>query len=182
MAATAFRRFVSPVAPPGPRLLRRLPLRFLRAGLGRGKRQLDFELPLVSFIDCLLCIVLFLLGSFSADADCPERQKVPSAEHAIANIDAPVVAVTRRQILLDGSPTGNAEAIIAGGRLTRVDDLFQALKAKRDLWKQLNPHQAFPGAVILQVDRSVPSLVVKSAFQTAAYAGYPNVSFLVRER
>jgi hypothetical protein len=25
----------------------------------------------------------------------------------------------------------------------------------------------------------VPSIVVKSVFQTAAYAGYPNVSFMV---
>jgi hypothetical protein len=33
--------------------------------------------------------------------------------------------------------------------------------------------------VILQVDRKVPALVVKSVFQTAAYAGFPNVSFMV---
>jgi biopolymer transport protein ExbD len=182
MATTVLRRFVSPVTAPGPRLLRRVPLRFLRAGNGRGRRRLGFELPLVSFIDCLLCLVLFLLGSFSANADCPERQKVPSAENAIANVDAPVVAITRSKILLDGSPTGDTSAISDAGRLTRVGDLFQALQAKRELWKQLNPGQAFPGTVILQVDRSVPSLVVKSAFQTAAHAGYPNVSFLVRQR
>jgi biopolymer transport protein ExbD len=182
MATTALRRFVCPVSPPGRRLLRSLPLRFLRAGLGRGQRQLDFELPLVSFIDCLLCIVLFLLGSFSAQADCPERQRVPSAENALANIDAPVVAVTRNQILVDGSPAGDTDSIVSAGRLTRVEALFSALNNKRQLWKQLNPGQAFPGTVILQVDRRVPSLVVKSAFQTAAYAGYPNVSFLVKKR
>jgi hypothetical protein len=28
----------------------------------------------------------------------------------------------------------------------------------------------------------VPTLVVKSVFQTAAYAGYPNISFMVRKR
>jgi hypothetical protein len=32
---------------------------------------------------------------------------------------------------------------------------------------------------ILQVDQNVPALVVKSVFQTAAFAGYPNVSFMV---
>jgi biopolymer transport protein ExbD len=182
MATAALRRFVSPVCPPGPRLLRHVPLRFLRRGLGCGQRELGFELPLVSFIDCLLCIVLFLLGSFSAQADCPERQRVPSAENALANVDAPVVAVTRSKILVDGTAAGDSEAIVSGGRLTRVDELYGALKNKRELWKQLNPGSEFPGTVILQVDRSVSSLVVKSAFQTAAYAGYPNVSFLVKKR
>ena len=32
------------------------------------------------------------------------------------------------------------------------------------------------------IDLQVPALVVKSAFQTAAYAGYPNISFLVKQR
>lgn len=163
-------------------MLRRVPLRFLRLGLRRAKRQLGFELPLASFIDCLLCIVLFLLAGFSAQADCPERQRVPSAEHGRANIDVPVIAVTRRKILLDGIPAADTEAILSAGRLTRLDGLHSALKSKRELWKQLNPGLQFPGSIILQVDRSVPSLVVKSAFQTAAYAGYPNVSFLVKQR
>ena len=33
--------------------------------------------------------------------------------------------------------------------------------------------------VILQVDKEVSALVVKSVFQTAAMAGYQNVSFMV---
>ncbi len=182
MPASTHARFVAPIAPPGARLLRRTPLRFLVANRRRGRRGVGFELPLISFIDCLLCIVLFLLGSFSANAECPERQRVPSAENAGPNVDAPVVAVTRGSILVDGSPVATLEEVANRGRLTRVDGLFDALKNKRELWKQLNPGSDFPGTVILQVDRTVPSLVVKSAFQTAAYAGYPNVGFLVKQR
>jgi biopolymer transport protein ExbD len=182
MTRTTAARFVSPVTPPGARLLQRVPLRLLSAARRRGRRQLGFELPLVSFIDCLLCVVLFLLGSFSANADCPERQRVPSAENGGPNVDAPVVAVTRERLLLDGIPVGSVEEIASHGRLTRVDGLFDALKNKRELWKQLNPGADFPGTVILQVDRTVSSLVVKSAFQTAAYAGYPNIAFLVKQR
>ncbi len=33
--------------------------------------------------------------------------------------------------------------------------------------------------VVLQVDRKVQALVVKSVFQTAAFSGFPNVSFMV---
>lgn len=182
MSCILARRFTSPISRPGPRLFRYLPLRFLKGALGRRGRQTGFELPLVSLVDCLLCLILFLLTSFSADAECPERQKVPSAENAQSNTDAPVVAVTQRQILLDGVPAASTVDLLQAGRLTRLDGLFNQLKAKRELWRQLNPGRDFPGVVVLQIDRSVPALVVKSAFQTAAYAGYPNVSFLVKRR
>ena len=49
----------------------------------------------------------------------------------------------------------------------------------RELWKQINPGRPFPGVAVLQVDRKVPALVVKSVFQTAALAGYPSISFMV---
>jgi biopolymer transport protein ExbD len=159
MTGILARRFRSPISRPGPRLFRDLPLRFLKGALGRRARQTGFELPLVSLVDCLLCLILFLLTRFSADAECPERQ-----------------------ILLDGVPAGSSLDVVQGGRLTRLDGLFNQLKAKRELWRQLNPGRDFPGVVVLQIDRKVPALVVKSTFQTAAYAGYPNVSFLVRKR
>ena len=41
------------------------------------------------------------------------------------------------------------------------------------------PGKDFPGVVVLQVDQDVQAVVVKSVFQTAAFAGYPNVSFMV---
>jgi hypothetical protein len=47
------------------------------------------------------------------------------------------------------------------------------------VWKQLHPGKEFPGVVVLQIDQDVTAVVVKSVFQTAAFAGYPNVSFMV---
>ena len=90
-----------------------------------------------------------------------------------------MVAITGTQILVDGTPAGNTRAIEEANRLQRVDELFNVLKNKRELWKQINPGKEFPGVVVLQVDRKVQALVVKSVFQTAAFAGYPNVSFMV---
>jgi hypothetical protein len=48
-----------------------------------------------------------------------------------------------------------------------------------ELWRQLNPGKELPGVAVLQVDRKVPALVVKSVFQTAAMAGYSSISFMV---
>ncbi len=127
MASVLARRFVSPISIPGRRLLRYVPLRLLSRGARRTARKFDCELPLVSFVDCLLCLILFLLGSFRADA--------------------PLVSVTQAQILLDGIPAASTPAVVDAGRLMRLDDLFNQLKAKRELWRQLHPGVEFPGVV-----------------------------------
>ena len=105
--------------------------------------------------------------------------KLPKADNVLDMVEAPMVAITGTQILVDGVPAGSTRAIEDANRLQRVDELFNILKNKRELWKQLNPAKEFPGVIILQVDRKVQALVVKSVFQTSAYAGYPNVSFMV---
>ena len=63
--------------------------------------------------------------------------------------------------------------------MQRIDELFTILKNKRELWKQVNPGKEFPGVAVLQVDKRVTALVVKSVFQTAAMSGYPSISFMV---
>jgi biopolymer transport protein ExbD len=181
-ADKAISRFHQPIAVPGRRLLFHIPLGFVRKKVaGGGGRALNQEIPLIPFIDFLLCIVLFLLASFSASGELPidKNVKLPNAENVLDMLEAPMVAITGTQILVDGSPSGNTRAIMDANRMQRVEELFNILKNKRELWKQTNPGKPFPGVVILQVDRRVPALVVKSVFQTAAFAGYPNVSFMV---
>src|SRR5688500_10785338 len=175
-------RFHQPISVPGRRLLPHVPLRFVRKQVsGGGQRSVKQDLPLAPFIDCLLCIVLFLLASFSASGELPidKNVKLPNAENVMDMTDAPMVAITGTHILVDGNPAGSTRAIDESNRMQRVDELFNVLKNKRELWKQLNPAKEFPGVVVLQVDRKVQALVVKSVFQTAAFAGYPNVSFMV---
>jgi len=178
----ALSRFHQPISVPGRRLLHHIPLKFVQKKVaGGGSRSVNQEIPLIPFIDFLLCIVLFLLASFSASGELPidKNVKLPNAENVIDMTEAPMVAITGTQILVDGNPAGSTRAIEESNRLQRVDELFNVLKNKRELWKQLNPSKPFPGVVILQVDRKVQALVVKSVFQTAAFAGYPNVSFMV---
>jgi len=182
MSEKPLHRFVQPISVPGRRLMHHIPLRFVRKKVsGGGQRAVNQEIPLIPFIDFLLCIVLFLLASFSASGELPidKNVKLPNAENVLDMTDAPMVAITGTQILVDGTPAGNTRAIEEANRLQRVDELFNVLKNKRELWKQINPGKEFPGVVVLQVDRKVPALVVKSVFQTAAFSGFPNVSFMV---
>ena len=178
----ALDRFHQPIKVPGPVLKHHIPLDFVRRKVaGGGQRAVNMDLPLIPFIDFLLCIVIFLLMSFSASGELPidKNVQLPKAQNVMDMLEAPMVAVTGTQILVDGVPSGSTRTIEEANRLQRIDELFNVLKNKRELWKQLNPGKEFPGVAILQVDKRVPALVVKSVFQTAAFAGFPNISFMV---
>ncbi len=169
---------------PGRRLMHFVKLQFvLRKVTGHGHRSTNAGLSLTSMIDFLIVVVVFLLMTFSASGETPPAKgiHIPTAENTLDMLDAPMVAINGAQILVDGAPAGNTRAIEDAKRVQRIDELFNILKGKRDVWKQLHPGKDFPGVVVLQVDQDVPALVVKSTFQTAAFAGYPNVSFMVNQ-
>jgi biopolymer transport protein ExbD len=173
-----------PIAQPDRRLMHFVPLAFVRKkATGGGRRSPNANLSLTSMIDFLIVVVVFLLMTFSASGEVPPNKGLvlPQAENTIDMIDAPMVAINGSQILVDGAAAGNTHAIEDTKRLTRIDELFNILKGKREVWKQLHPGKDFPGVVVLQVDQDVPAVVVKSTFQTAAFAGYPNVSFMVNQ-
>jgi biopolymer transport protein ExbD len=167
---------------PSKRLMSHVPLKFVWNKVsGHGRKSVGAALNLVSFIDFLVVTVIFLLMSFSASGEITvdKNVKLPKAENVEDVVDAPMIAVNGNQILVDGVLAGSTRAIEELGRLQKIDELFNLLKNKRELWKQVQPNKPFPGVCILQVDQNVPALVVKSVFQTAAFAGYPNVSFMV---
>ncbi len=173
-----------PIHKPGRRLMHEAPLKFVRKKVaGGGHRGVAASLNLTSMIDYLVTVVIFLLMSFSASGEIPTNKSVtlPSAENTLDMVTAPMVAINGSQILVNDHPVGSTRAVEEAGRvMPRIDELFTALKTLKDDWKKINPDKKdFPGIVILQVDKEVPALVVKSVFQTSASAGYPNVSFMV---
>ena len=172
-----------PVHNPGRRLMHNVPLRFVQKKVaGYGHRSINANLSLTSMIDFLVVTVVFLLMTFSASGETPVPKglTLPKAENTLDMLDAPLVAVTGSQILVDGTPAGNTHAVEDQKRLQRIDELYNMLKAKRETWKQARPGTEFPGVAVLQIDQDVPAVVVKSVFQTSAFAGYPNVSFMVQ--
>jgi biopolymer transport protein ExbD len=170
------------IAQPGRRLMHAVKLRFVQKRVSGGAhRATNASLSLTSMIDFLVVTVVFLLITFSASGETPINKAVrlPEAQNTLDMIDAPMVAIAGSTILVDGSPAGNTRAVEESKRLQRIDELFNILKSKREVWKQLHPGKEFPGVVVLQIDQDVQAVVVKSVFQTAAFAGYPNVSFMV---
>jgi hypothetical protein len=168
------------IVQPGRRLLQDVKLAFVKSGWGGARRPVNAALSLTSMIDFLVVMVVFLLMTFGQQAPC-EGATVPPAENTLDLVDAPLVAVLASgSVLLDGAPAGDTRSVETSHRLERIDALALALRAKRELWRQLHPDRSFPGVVLLEMDAREPALVLKSVFQTAAQAGYPNVSFVVR--
>ncbi len=172
-----------PVHKPHRRLLNFIPLAFVQKKVGGGgQRAVVASLSLTSMIDFLVVTVVFLLMSFSASGEIgmPKGIQLPKAENVMDMLDAPVVAVTDRQILVDGNSAGNVGSVIEADRLQIIEELRTILKQKREMWISIKGKETpFPGVVVLTIDQNVPALVVKSVFQTAALSGYPNVSFMV---
>src|SRR5438270_6221920 len=70
---------------------------------------------------------------------------LPFAEHAREMDSAPVIVVDARIVTLDGETVGDVRSIAASGRMQRLDDLFTALKRKREAWRAAHPGQPFGG-------------------------------------
>ena len=171
------------------------------AGLGQGSLEASalvlsrlMDMPVQDFVitgpdmphEELSHLMLVLQGAQTRHRDVQEPMAVLAAfggfELAVM-VGAMLVAASKRQlILVDGIPAGSTRVITEAGRMQKLDELFNLLKSKRELYKQINPGKDFPGIAILQVDREVEAVIVKSVFQTAGLAGYPNISFMVQNR
>jgi biopolymer transport protein ExbD len=135
-------------------------------------------------IDVLVVLTVFLLVTFSASDRCTERDlSLPSAINITDIVDAPLVMVGSDAILVDGfvaTSQGEMAEINAHGRVQRLDGLFNVLKTKHEVAKQLSPGREPSSHVILAIGSDVPASVVKSIVMTASRSGYPSIDFMVQ--
>lgn len=85
------------------------------------------------------------------------------------------MSIDGEAVTLDGVEIAKTSAIGAGDRMHKVDALFEALRARHDEWIAAHPDRAFPGVAGLRVADGVRNTIVKSVFQTMAYAGWPDM-------
>lgn len=104
---------------------------------------------------------------------------VPEAKSTKKTSALPLLTFTKEKIELDGKLVGSVTAFEKTKRLAKVDELFETMKGLRKAFREEHPGTPFPGAFLMRGDASVTMLAVKSAYQTAAYAGFPNPSIEV---
>lgn len=107
--------------------------------------------------------------------------RLPEAVNAIpASFDGTTrVVLSGDALQVDDQPAGDVSEASSTGQLRRLDALFDLLKRKRAAWMALHPGAEFPGCLTLWVPRRTPLSIFKSIFQTAAFAGYPNLQLAV---
>jgi biopolymer transport protein ExbD len=170
---------------PGPRLRHYVPLKFVRSG-GHGKKSTYAELNLTSMVDMLTILVVFLLQTFSASGELLTVQKnivLPEAQNFKDLEQAPIIAVSRDSVTLDGRMVANADQLNAENTADwKITDLHDQLVTLKNNYKLLHPSENFAGMVIVQADKNVDFKVVKKVMYSCAVAGYQNVNFAVQQK
>src|SRR5436309_7666423 len=160
---------------PGPRLRKFAPLRCVRSG-GHGKRSTYAELNLTSMVDMLTILVVFLLQTFSASGELLTVQKniiLPEALNFKDLEQAPIIAVSKDAVTLDGRVVANADQLNQENTADwKITDLHDQLVTLKNNFKLLHPSEPFAGTVIVQADKSVDFKVVKKVMYSCAVAGY----------
>jgi biopolymer transport protein ExbD len=174
-----------PIHQPGKVLFRNLPLSFVarRTG-GHGAKSVNVEIPLIPFIDLQICLVVFLLMSFSSTGELLSQRNglmMPKAEHTKELELAPVLVVDGSTVVLDGRRVADTTALAADPKVERIEPLIALLEALKRNWYVLHPRDEFPGAMIVQADVGVDYRVIKKLMFAAGQAGYPNVRFAVTQ-
>ncbi|HEX4351849.1 MAG TPA: biopolymer transporter ExbD [Polyangiales bacterium] len=172
-----------PVRQPGRALLRSVPLDFVSQKVtGHGAKPVDVTLALIPIIDLMICLVVFLLMSFSSSGELLAQKasiNLPKADHAGELAIAPVIAVDAVVVTLDGRRIADTPSLASEAKVERIEPLIQDLETLKRNWGILHPQDAFPGRVTLQADVSTDYRVIKKLMFAAAQAGYAEVSFAV---
>jgi biopolymer transport protein ExbD len=170
---------------PGPRLKRFIPLKFISKH-AHGKKSGYAELNLTSMVDMLTILVVFLLQTFSASGELLTVQKnivLPEAMNFKDLEQAPIIAVAKDSVTLDGRRVADAEEL---NRETtadwKINDLHDQLVTLKNNYKLLHPSEEFKGLVIVQADRNVDFKVIKKVMYSCGVAGYQNVNFAVQQK
>jgi biopolymer transport protein ExbD len=107
--------------------------------------------------------------------------KLPDGVNTSTLEEAPIIAINRNQVSLDGRRMADVNSLASSAELQRIEQLVQDLETLRRNWNILHPGQDFPGTVIIQADKGIDYRVIKKVMFSTAQAGYANVSFAVNK-
>ena len=168
---------------PTPRLMEAIPLRFVRERTrGGGRKSVDTQVTLVPFIDLLICLVVFLLANFGDQIVAQtEDMRLPDGEHTADLSEAPVIAINRHRVSLDGREVVSTAGLASDGSISRIEPLVRDLETTAHNWTVLHPGEDQLQTVIIQADANTDYRVVKKVLFSAAQAGFADISFAVND-
>ena len=107
----------------------------------------------------------------------PEAQNFKDLEQA------PIIAVSKDSVTLDGRMVADAKQLNAENTADwKIAELHDQLVTLKNNYKLLHPSDELKGMVIVQADKGVDFKVVKKVMYSCAVAGYQNVNFAVQQK
>jgi biopolymer transport protein ExbD len=169
--------------PAGPRLTRQIPLPFVTRRNRGGRRSMFAELNLTSMVDMLTILVVFLLQTFTVSGELSVSRdiRLPDARNHDDVAQAPIVAVSRQVVTLNGAPVADTATLLQGESADwRLAELHDQLVMLKNNYQLLHPDpQDFKGQLLVQADQQVDFKALKKVLYTCSLAGYHNISFAV---
>jgi biopolymer transport protein ExbD len=174
-----------PIVQPGKRPAKRFEnSKVLGGKFGHGRKNVNAELNVVSMVDIMTMLVMFLLLQFSASGEVlfiNKDIKLPDAVHGQAIDRAPVIAVTKDQIIVEGQKV--AEMMdIEKDDFWNIPSLEERLRDEKKRWDYI--HQNDPdkeknwkGDINIQADVKIPFKFIKRVMYSCNQAGYFNINF-----
>lgn len=141
------------------------------------KRVIVAGLMLTSMVDMFSLLVIFLLQSFSNSPEVMALSKgvtLPPAVSSAASIDAPVIAISADQIILDQKEVGVTEALLSSPQA-----LIDQLNQMKNAWHKAHPNEEFKGDIHLQADKGLSSTLVSQVMSVLISQGYYSVHLAV---
>jgi biopolymer transport protein ExbD len=174
-----------PIVQPGKRPARRFARSKVLGGkMIKGRRSTNADLNVVSMVDMMTMLVIFLLQQFSATGEILYMQKdikLPNAAHGQAIEVAPVVAISAAQVVVTGQKVAEV-ADLDRDQAFSIPALEERLRDEKKRWDFI--HQNDPdkdknwkGDVNIQADVKVPFRLVKRIMYACNQAGYFNLNF-----
>lgn len=152
----------------------------------RKKNSQEMELNITSMMDMFTIILVFLLKSYSTDAETKltptDEIRLPTTiASSILEEDAPSVVITRNAILVNGkvevaqivnwdTETGESFYIIPGllAELTKIAD-------RQKYVAKYNTSVNFDGLIVVQADRDMPGLLLTKVMATIGQAEFSKI-------
>ncbi len=141
------------------------------------KRVIVAALMLTSMVDMFSLLVIFLLQSFSNSPEVVAQSKsitLPVASSGLSSVDAPVLALSLEDVILDQKQLGSAQQI-----LSQPQALLTHLQNLRSLWQASHPKETFSGDIHLQADKDLPSTLISQFVNMLISQGYSTVHLAV---
>ena len=123
----------------------------------RQKKGVMASLMLTPMVDMFSLLVIFLLQFFNASPDfqLAKDMVLPPSKSSAELRDAPVVSVTKSEVLVNHKSVGTVDAIIKN-----PEPFALALEQLRGEWIAAHPTQEFRGEINFEAHEDLPSTEV----------------------